>query len=105
MMKEILHFKNNAATNTSGLLYRKTGAEWEIYGDLAMRLDHLDDAKESYKLCLEQKFSAKSWLRLMEIHSQQSNIQQTLHCVCKLAFVMDRAYIETTVGFLLTSVS
>lgn len=22
------------------LLYRKTGAEWEVYGDLCLRLDH-----------------------------------------------------------------
>lgn len=80
-----------------GLLYRKTGAEWEIYGDLSSRLGHLDEAKESYRLCLEQKFSAKSWLRLLEIHSDQGQIHNTLHCASKLAFILDRAYVETTV--------
>ena len=45
----------------NGLLYRKLGAEWEIYGDLALRLDYVEDAKEAYKCCLDQKFSVKVW--------------------------------------------
>ncbi|KAJ3227800.1 hypothetical protein HK099_000054 [Clydaea vesicula] len=94
---EFAHYKNNAAIgNNEQLLYKKTGAEWEIYGDLAMRLKHDDDAKECFKLCLEQKFSAKSLLKLLEIFSNEGNIQQTLLCAVKLAAVMDRAYIETT---------
>ncbi|KAJ3389829.1 hypothetical protein HDU92_000851 [Lobulomyces angularis] len=97
LKQEFAHYKNNAAIgNNEQLLYKKTGAEWEIYGDLAMRLKHDDDAKECFKLCLEQKFSAKSLLKLLEIFSNEGNIQQTLLCAVKLAAVMDRAYIETT---------
>lgn len=32
--------------------YRKTGLEWEILGDLGLRLHHKEEAKEAYQRCL-----------------------------------------------------
>ncbi|TPX48802.1 hypothetical protein SeMB42_g02457 [Synchytrium endobioticum] len=97
LKQEISQYKNNmAVTSSNVLLYRKTGAEWEIYGDLAERLDHREDAKEAYKLCLEQKFSAKAWLKIMEMYADEGNLQQTLTAAGKLVYMLDRAYIEQT---------
>ncbi|RKO83501.1 Chs5p-Arf1p-binding proteins-domain-containing protein [Blyttiomyces helicus] len=96
LKQEVSQFKNQAGANANVLLFRKTGAEWEIYGDLAERLEHKDDAKEAYKLCLDQKFSVKSWLKLLEMNADEGNIQQTLTAVVKLVTLLDRAYVEAT---------
>ncbi|TPX37621.1 hypothetical protein SmJEL517_g00625 [Synchytrium microbalum] len=97
LKQEISQYKTSmAATSSNVLLYRKTGAEWEIYGDLAERLEHREDAKEAYKLCLEQKFSVKAWLKLMDMYADEGNLQQTLTAAAKLVYMLDRAYIEQT---------
>ncbi|KAI8805086.1 Chs5p-Arf1p-binding proteins-domain-containing protein [Cladochytrium replicatum] len=95
LKQEIAQYRS-AGQGTNALLYRKTGSEWEIYGDLALRLEHKEDAKDAYKLCLEQKYSTKSWLKLLELHAEEGNLNQTLNCVAKLVNVLDRAYVETT---------
>ena len=82
--------------NSNVLLYRKTGAEWEIYGALAERLNHPEDAKEAYKLCLSQKFSTKAYLKLMEMASLEGDIKETLLSAIKLVHVADRTFSETT---------
>lgn len=83
-------------TGGTPAMYKKTGAEWEVYGDLSYRLDHTEEARESYKNCLEVKFSAKSLLRLLEINSKEGNILPTLTAAVKLVSVMDRTYNEAT---------
>ncbi|KAI8819368.1 Chs5p-Arf1p-binding proteins-domain-containing protein [Fimicolochytrium jonesii] len=93
LKQEMAQFKNQTG---NALIYRKTGAEWEVYGDLALRLEHPDDAKEAYKLCLSQKFSIKSWLRLLDMYAEEGNITETLKAVAKLVAVLDRAFVETT---------
>ncbi|KAJ3012672.1 hypothetical protein HKX48_006160 [Thoreauomyces humboldtii] len=96
LKQEIAQYKNQAGAAPNVLMYRKTGAEWEVYGELAERLDHQDDAKEAYKLCLSQKFSMKSWLKLLEMSANEGNITDTLKAVAKLVAVLDRAFVETT---------
>ncbi|KAI9202649.1 Chs5p-Arf1p-binding proteins-domain-containing protein [Polychytrium aggregatum] len=96
LKQEITQYKSSATGNTNALLYRKTGAEWEIYGDLAARLGHKEDAKEAYKMCLEQKLSVKSHLKLMEVYSDEGHLQNTLESVVKLTGLLDRAYVEHT---------
>jgi Chs5-Arf1p-binding protein BUD7/BCH1 len=86
-------------TSTKQLLYRKTGSEWEVYGDLSDRLEHPDDARVLYRLCLEQKFSAKSWLKLMGMAAKDGNIKETLAGAVKLVSILDRAYVESTVCY------
>ncbi|KAJ3077731.1 hypothetical protein HK102_005007, partial [Quaeritorhiza haematococci] len=96
LKQEITQFKNAAGANPNVLLYRKTGAEWEIYADLALRLEHREDAKEAYRLCLEQKFSVKSWLKILELCAEDGLIQPTLVAVVRLVTMLDRAYVEHT---------
>ncbi|KAJ3281637.1 hypothetical protein HK104_011356 [Borealophlyctis nickersoniae] len=96
LKQEITQYRNQSTTQSNVLLYRKTGAEWEIYGDLARRLEHEEDAKVAYRLCLDQKFSVKSWLRLLEMYGDDGNIQLTLAAVVKLVTILDRAFVETT---------
>ncbi|KAJ1566230.1 hypothetical protein HK405_010649, partial [Cladochytrium tenue] len=98
------------------LLFRKTGAEWEIYGDLSLRLGHPDDAAIAYRLSLEQRFSVKSWLRLLSMAAEGAGnissgsgsnqvssgsaetalIREALAASIRLVTSLDRAYIENT---------
>ncbi|KAI8967706.1 Chs5p-Arf1p-binding proteins-domain-containing protein [Mycotypha africana] len=74
--------------------YRKTGTEWELLGDLAQRLWHAPEAKEAYEQCLDQKFSAKAWMKLLEIYVKESNVQRALLAAVKLTVYHERWYHE-----------
>ncbi|OZJ05425.1 hypothetical protein BZG36_01654 [Bifiguratus adelaidae] len=74
--------------------YRKSGIEWEILGDLAFRLHHKEEAKEAYQNCLDQKFSAKAWMRLLEIYADEGNMQKALVAAVKLTVYHERWYHE-----------
>ncbi|KAI8373642.1 Chs5p-Arf1p-binding proteins-domain-containing protein [Choanephora cucurbitarum] len=76
------------------LNYRKTGTEWEMLGDLSLRLWHEKEAKEAYELCLDHKFSAKAWMRLLNIYSSEGNTQKALLAAVKLTVYHERWYHE-----------
>ena len=96
LKQEIGQYRAQSATNSNVLLYRKSGSEWAIYGALAERLEHPEDAKEAYKLCLNQKLSVKALLKILEMSSLEGDITETLDTAIKLAHVADRSYQETT---------
>lgn len=89
---EVQHFR---AVNAP---YRKSGTDWEIYGDLATRLHHREEAKDAYQRCAEQKFSAKALLRLLEIYSDESNLHRAMEVAIKLCVYQERWYHETIVS-------
>jgi len=83
--------------------YRKTGTEvcrhdsthsltlvsradnqWEILGDLALRLQHKEEAKDAFQRCLDSKFSAKALLKLLEMYSAEGDLQRTLNIAIRL---------------------
>jgi len=74
--------------------YRKSGTEWEILGDLALRLWHENEAKEAFEQCLDHKFSAKAWMRLLEIYAKEGNVQKALLAAVKLTVYHERWYHE-----------
>lgn len=66
--------------------YRKTGLEWEILGDLGLRLHHKEEAKEAYQRCLEsQRYSIKPWLKLMEMYADEGDLQRSLQTAIRVA--------------------
>ncbi|KAG8791615.1 hypothetical protein FRC17_008732 [Serendipita sp. 399] len=85
---EVAHFKNHRQA------YRKTGSEWEILGDLGTRLLHKEEAKEAYQRCLDIKFSAKAWMRLLEIYADEGDLQRTLNAAIRLTAYQHRWYFE-----------
>ncbi|KAG9082942.1 hypothetical protein FS749_006450, partial [Ceratobasidium sp. UAMH 11750] len=87
---EVAHFK------TQRVAYKKTGTEWEILGDLGARLHHKEDAKEAYTRRLEQKFSAKAWMRLLEIYADEGDLQRGLNAAFRIACYQWRWYMEST---------
>ncbi|CAH1757986.1 8978_t:CDS:10 [Entrophospora sp. SA101] len=53
-----------------------------------------NDAKEAYQKCLENKFSAKSWLKLLEYCADEGDIEHALLAVVKLTVYQERWYHE-----------
>lgn len=72
------------------MAYRKTGAEWEILGDLGVRLHHKEDAKEAYQRCLDSKFSVRAWTKLLEIYAEEGDLQRTLQAAIRLTAYQHR---------------
>ncbi|MBW0504708.1 hypothetical protein O181_044423 [Austropuccinia psidii MF-1] len=85
---EVAHFK------AQHMPYRKTGTEWEILGDLAARLHHKEEAKDAYQRCLDAKFSAKAWLRLLEFYTDEGDVQRSLNAAIRLSTYQHRWYME-----------
>ncbi|KAI8338888.1 Chs5p-Arf1p-binding proteins-domain-containing protein [Chlamydoabsidia padenii] len=74
--------------------YRKTGTEWELLGDLALRLWHTEEAKEAFEHCLDYKFSAKAWIKLLEIYAKAGCVERALLAAVKLTVYHERWYHE-----------
>ncbi|KAF9188645.1 hypothetical protein BGZ50_001224 [Haplosporangium sp. Z 11] len=86
---EVRHFRSVQAP------YRKSGTDWEIYGDLATRLHHREEAKDAYQRCADQKFSAKALVRLLEIYSDEGQLHKAMEVAIKLCVYQERWYHET----------
>ena len=73
--------------------------EWEILGDLALRLHHKEEAKESYQRCLDgNRYSAKPWVKLMDIYADEGDIQRSLQAAVRVAAYQWGEYAEMTVS-------
>ena len=83
--------------------YRKTGTEWEIIGDLCLRMHNKEDAKEAYQRCLDLKFSAKSFSKLLEIFADESDTQRTFAAAIRLTAYNHRWYNEAIYPNLVSS--
>ncbi|GAA5857855.1 hypothetical protein JCM8547_006006 [Rhodosporidiobolus lusitaniae] len=86
---EVAHFK------AQHLPYRKSGTEWEILGELAQRLHHKEEAKDAYQRSLDLKFSAKSWLKLLEYYAEEGDVQRSLNAAIRLSVYQHRWYHES----------
>lgn len=74
--------------------------EWEILGDLGLRLNHKEEAKEAYQRCLDSmRFSYKPWLKLLEMYSEEGDLQRSLQAAIRVAAYQYADYGEMTVGF------
>ncbi|KAH9477479.1 hypothetical protein JR316_0009696 [Psilocybe cubensis] len=86
---EVAHFK------TQHVAYRKTGLEWEILGDLGLRLHHKEEAKEAYQRCLDSpRYSVKPWAKLMEIYADEGDIQRCVQTAIRVAAYQYADYTE-----------
>lgn len=85
---ELAHYRNQS------LPYKKTGTEWEILGELALRLHHKEEAKDAYQRCIEAKFSAKAYLRLLEFYAEARDVQRSLWMSLRLTAYNHRWYME-----------
>lgn len=89
---EVAHFK------TQHVAYRKTGVEWEVLGDLGLRLHHKEEAKEAYQRCLDTpRYSQKPWAKLMDMYAEEGDIQRSIQTAIRVAAYQCADYTEMTV--------
>lgn len=104
---EISYFK------TQHRSYRKTGTEvssclvltnrggvkltlqWEILGELALRLHHKEEAKDAFQRCLEHKFSARALLKLLETYATEGDLAKALNAAVRLTAYHHRWYMDS----------
>jgi uncharacterized protein HemY len=58
--------------------------QWEILGELALRLHHKEEAKDAFQRCLDAKFSAKALLKLLEMYATEGDLQRSLGVAIRL---------------------
>ncbi|KAI0747025.1 chaps-domain-containing protein [Daedaleopsis nitida] len=88
---EVAHFK------TQQVAYRKTGMEWEILGDLGVRLQHKEEAKEAYQRCLDShRYASKPWSKLLDMYADEGDIQRSLQAAVRVAAYQFNEYAEMT---------
>jgi hypothetical protein len=93
---EVAHFK------TQHVAYRKTGLEWEILGELGIRLHHKEEAKEAFQRCLDTaRYSQKPWAKLLEMYAEEGDITRTIQAAIRVAAYQYADYTEMTVGAVL----
>ncbi|KAI0044319.1 chaps family protein [Auriscalpium vulgare] len=86
---EVAHFK------TQHVAYRKTGMEWEILGDLGLRLHHKEEAKEAYQRSLDTtRYSIKPWAKLLETYADEGDLTRTLQAGIRVAAYQHGEYAE-----------
>ncbi|KAF8480419.1 Chs5p-Arf1p-binding proteins-domain-containing protein [Russula ochroleuca] len=86
---EIAHFK------TQHVAYRKTGLEWEILGDLGLRLHHKEEAKEAYQRALDTpRYSIKPWAKLLDMYADEGDLTRTLQVAIRVAAYQNGEYSE-----------
>jgi len=86
---EVAHFR------TQHVAYRKTGMEWEVLGDLGIRLHHKEEAKEAYQRCLDSpRYTVKPWAKLMEMYADEGDIQRCVQTAIRVAAYQYAEYTE-----------
>ncbi|KAI0263047.1 chaps family protein [Gloeopeniophorella convolvens] len=86
---EVAHFK------TQHVAYRKTGLEWEILGDLGIRLHHKEEAKEAFQRALDTpRYSIKPWAKLLDMYADEGDLTRTLQAGIRVAAYQYGEYSE-----------
>ncbi|KAF2111673.1 bud site selection protein [Lophiotrema nucula] len=84
------------------LLYKKSAEEWEILGELAERLHHIDEAVEAYENCLGIRFSPKAMRGVLKLSEKQHNIRDVCGALIRLVTWQYRWYSEFSPNLLFT---
>jgi len=78
--------------------YRKTGLEWEILGDLGLRLHHKEEAKEAFQRALDTpRYSIKPWAKLVDMYAEEGDMMRTLQASIRVAAYQYGEYAEHAV--------
>ncbi|KZM28367.1 bud site selection protein [Ascochyta rabiei] len=84
------------------LLYKKSAEEWEILGELAERLHHIDEAVEAYENCLQIKFSPKAMRGILKLGEDKRNTRDVCAALIRLVTWQYRWYSEFSPSLLYT---
>lgn len=78
--------------DAQSLPYERTGNDWEILGELALRLHHPTEAYDAFVHCIQAKFSAKAYMYLLEHFTETLDVEKALSAAMHLAAYQHRWY-------------
>lgn len=71
--------------------YDRTPFEWELLGDLCVRLHQYEEAKECYQFYVEQRYSFRIWAKLLQLFQTADRKDHLVLSICeKLISALDR---------------
>jgi hypothetical protein len=68
--------------------HQKTAAEWEAYADLALKLTHVEDAKNGYEQALKQRISLSALEHLIMIYEKEDQLIACLENIVLLVSLL-----------------
>ena len=83
------------------LPYKKSAEEWEILGELAGRLHHLDEAVEAYQACLSIRFSPKALKGVLSMLEKAGDSRRVVGATIRLICWQYRWYSEASSSLIL----
>lgn len=78
------------------LAYKKSPEVWEIFGELAERLHHPEEAVEAWQGCLNIRFSPKAMRGVLSMYEKQGDGRATLKALIRLIAWQFRWYSEVS---------
>ncbi|KAF2097912.1 chaps-domain-containing protein [Rhizodiscina lignyota] len=84
------------------LVYKKSAEEWEILGELADRLHHVEEAVEAYQACLGIRFSPKAMRGVLKMYEKHGEVRMILGALIRLVTWQYRWYSEFSPDMLYT---
>ncbi|WFD07492.1 hypothetical protein MVES1_002858 [Malassezia vespertilionis] len=85
---ELAHYRSQS------IPIHKSATDWEILGELSLRLHHVDEACDAFLQCVTQKFSPRAYQRLLEHCTEVGNIEQSLSMAMYLTAYNYRWYAD-----------
>ncbi len=75
------------------VVYKRTAREWLIIGSLCARLGYDDDAKDSYKRCIEQApYCRAAWMGLLTMYVRERRLAHALTACTKILTLDANSY-------------
>jgi hypothetical protein len=76
--------------------YKKTGAEWELFGDVCVMLERHQDSIHAYSLCLDQKTSPSALLKQLKEHIYFDDLMSALAVITELVAMGEQTFTQHT---------
>lgn len=85
--------------------YLRTPLEWELLGDLCLRLCHHEDAKLCFQFYVEQRYNFRIWHKLLRLYMSEGKPHMILGACEKMVAALDRwKWSESVVSIFLSCV-
>ena len=78
--------------DAQSLPYERPGSDWEILGELALRLHHPEEAHDAFVQCILTKNSPKAYTHLLEYFTKICNVEKALSMAMHLTAYNHRWY-------------
>ncbi|KAG4095189.1 chaps-domain-containing protein [Neocallimastix lanati (nom. inval.)] len=72
--------------------YNQSSKEWELYGDLALRLGYKNEALDAYIRSFNDKYSVNCLNKILKLHTEFNQVDAALNIINQLVLVKEYNY-------------